>query len=240
MIIAALTAHAAADAAPENTANSDSKTKQGTEDTANELSAPSAANGGGVLKPAFVIMVPRLDLSPGDIQPQIQPSRAYNLSGGVEEKNLAIEWDDWHNRLARAVTPHIFKSIAYSLNVPEGTSTLLHIEITSDMRIKAAQVIRSSGILEFDSMVRDAVYQLDGNNILAFPAGSKRTEVDTDVAFKKGGTNNANYIEFGDVEYREVDSGESMQVPDTQSEHAGTDGSVQSLKHGKHPLWRGK
>ncbi|GEM_PF-2957245 len=181
---------------------------------------PPAAAAGSTAKPELTRLEPKLDLNPPGSrgQPEAKtPDRPVRFVGGVVEKDLAIEWDDWHNKVAQAVLPHIFNSFAEALNVPAGTTTWLHFEITSDKHVRDVKVLKSSGMLWYDRLVRDAFYKLDGNDVLTFPADSKRTWVATNVAISKGGKHKS-YIVFGDIEYQEVD---------------GNDGNARSADNGR-------
>jgi hypothetical protein len=187
----------------------------------------------------LIKLEPKLDLSPPPVQasqpsPQGKPTL---LTVGIEEKNLAIEWDDWHNKVSNAVLPRIFSNPIESLNVPEGARTWVHFQVTNDRRITSVQVLKSSGNLQYDRLVRDAVYKLDGSYVLSFPAGSKRTDVDTNVAFRKGG-GQKNYVVFGDVEYSEMDSQDAQQTPGaagSSAPQAADSNSEQSKK--RHRIW---
>src|SRR5262249_24036410 len=105
-------------------------------------------------KPELIRLEPKLDLSPTEAPqpPETPPSgKQITVSGGVVEKNLAIEWDQWHNRLVHAVPPRVFNNVVDALDVPTGATTGIHVEVTSDKHIKTVQVVRSSGNLWFDT-----------------------------------------------------------------------------------------
>src|SRR4029453_9699612 len=162
-------------------------------------------------KPELVKLEPKLDLDPVDKRQQsesVPPGQQVTLFGGVVEKNLAIEWDKWHNRLVHAVPPRVFNNVVEALDVPAGATTGIRCEVTSDRHIKTVQVVKSSGHLWFDKLVRDAVYKLDGHYILTFPPNSKRTEVATNFSITKGGKERGDLV-IGDVEYAELAPDES-------------------------------
>ena len=155
-------------------------------------------------KPALLKMEPKFDST--QVSLQTTPSRAdkqVKLTVGVEEKNLLIEWDDWHNEVARAVASRMFTNLGEALNMPRGITTWYHFEATSDRHIKKVEITRSSGNIWYDRAVRDAVLRLEGQEILAFPARSARTEVAGDLGIRLGGAKTG-YMRLGDVEYHEV------------------------------------
>ena len=184
---------------------------------AQDVAAPAPPKqSGDAPKSGFIKLEPKLDLNPPREEPQAEPRKSrFSLSGGVQEKDLAIEWDNWHNKLVEAVLPRVFNNFAEALNIPAGATTWIHCEVTSDRHIKTALITKSSGILWYDRMVRDAVFKLDGNYVLTFPAQSKRTEVATNVAIVKGGKRKG-FINFGDVEYADVAPGETVGAQDGQ------------------------
>ncbi|HEY9789338.1 MAG TPA: TonB C-terminal domain-containing protein [Candidatus Obscuribacterales bacterium] len=185
------------------------------------------------LRHQLIMQEPKLDLAPPVVAPPPTQGKPMKLTAGIEEKNLAIEWDDWHNKVANAVLPHIFGNVVDSINVAAGASTMVHFVVTNDRKITSVQVVKSSGNLQYDRAVRDAVYKIDGNYVLKFPAESKRTEVATNVAFSKGG-GQKNYIIFGDVEYSEMDGAGTPQA--AASPAAQNAGDSESAKK-RHRLW---
>lgn len=152
---------------------------------------------------------PKFDPNPGDTTPEPKPSKPFSIKAGIEEKDLAIEWDNWHNKVADAVMARVFENFAEALNVPSGATTWYHCEVTSDRHIKSAKILKSSGNLWFDGMILKAVYKLDGNDALTFPKGSKRTEASTNVAIVKE-HRKANYVIFGDTEFQEIEPGADL------------------------------
>jgi len=166
-------------------------------------------------KPDLIKQEPKLDLNPVITQPQPEsnpPGKHLSLFGGVVEKDLAIEWDNWHNKLVHAALPRVFNNFAEALNVPNGTTTWIHCEVTREKHIKSALVTKSSGLLWFDRMARDAVYRLEGNSVLTFPANSQRTDVATDFTVSKGGKHTGDLV-FGDIEYTEGTPEERTKSP---------------------------
>jgi hypothetical protein len=174
-------------------------------------------------KPELIKLEPKLDLDPVDQRQQSEsgpPGQSVTLFGGVVEKNLAIEWDKWHNRLVHAVPPRVFNNVIEALDVPTGATTGIHCEVTSDRHIKTVQVVKSSGNLWFDKLVRDAVYKLDGHYILTFPPNSKRTEVATNFSITKGGKDRGDLM-LGDIEYAELTPDQSAALEQAQQSTPG-------------------
>jgi hypothetical protein len=144
------------------------------------------------------------------------PAKAIKLIGNIEEKNLTVEWNDWHNKFAKAVRQHMFSSYFEMLNMKQGLSTSYRCTVTSDKHIKSVNIVKSSGDFWFDSRVVKAVNVLDGSDVLAFPSQSKRTEISTEVGIQLGGPRRQE-IDFGDVEYREMAPGEQPAAPPAES-----------------------
>ena len=101
----------------------------------------------------------------------------------------------------------MFSSYFDLIDLKQGLSTKYRCDVTSDKHIKSVSIVKSSGDFWFDSRVVKAVNSLDGNAILAFPVQSKRTEIITEVGIQLGGPRRQE-VDFGDVEYRELDPGE--------------------------------
>lgn len=130
------------------------------------------------------------------------------LTAGVEDKELLIEWDDWRNQFANAVERNIFHSPVEALIVPMGVTAYVACTVTSDGHIKEARIIKSSGLIFYDSAVHKAIESLDGSKVPPFPAGSQRTEVTCKIGFTHVDKKTTRYVYFGDVEHQ------SMSGPD--------------------------
>jgi hypothetical protein len=147
----------------------------------------------------------------------VPPGKQVRLLGGVIEQDLAIEWDEWHNKFARAVRSRVFKSFWESINIPQGSTASYHCEVTRDRKIKNLQITKSSGLLWYDRAILDAVSGLDGSEVLTFPANSQRTEVSTDLGISLGVGRDV--LEFGDLEHQEItDTAPAENGPTAQSE----------------------
>jgi hypothetical protein len=169
-------------------------------------------------KPNLIKQEAKLDPNPGTTEPAPEPrppGKQLSLFGGVVEKDLAIEWDNWHSQLVHAALPFVSRNFGELLNVPNGAVTQLHCEVTRDRHIKTVLVSKSSGSLWFDRMARDAVYRLDGHYLLTFPAKSQRTEVATDFTISKG-RKTGGKLEFDDVEYLESSGDDAQSVDPTR------------------------
>ncbi|MBY0551376.1 MAG: TonB C-terminal domain-containing protein [Candidatus Obscuribacterales bacterium] len=126
------------------------------------------------------------------------------LTGGVEEENLALQWDDWHNAFANAVAALMIQEFSPALSLRRGLRCWYRYEVTSDKRIKLIEITKSSGNIWFDQLVRRSVQKLEGNDVLTFPQGSMRTEVSSELSIKLGGASRG-ALRLGDVEYRKFE-----------------------------------
>lgn len=154
---------------------------------------------------------------------KIKPGQSLKLHGTIEEANLTIEWDEWHNRFAKAVRSGMFKSMFETINMRPGSITWYHCDVDSERHLKNVSITRSSGDFWYDSAVINAVKKLDGNDVLKFPAGSKRMQVSTDIGIRLGGPRTGE-LNFGDVEYRPLAPGEQApesHPPESQDKKAG-------------------
>ncbi|MBX9724617.1 MAG: hypothetical protein K2X81_24645 [Candidatus Obscuribacterales bacterium] len=133
---------------------------------------------------------------------QFAPGKQVKLTGGVIEKNLIIEWDDWHNKFAQAVAAHMFHNFIEMINMPHGATTWYHCEITADKHVKVVRILKSSGNFWYDKAVIDGVNRLENNDVLTFPKNSQRTEISTDLGIVMGGEKKG-YLRFGDNEYHQ-------------------------------------
>lgn len=140
---------------------------------------------------------------------RLKPGQIMQLHGTIEEANLTIEWDEWHNRFARAVKSGMFKNMFETINMRPGSITWYHCEVDSAKHLKNVKITRSSGDFWYDSAVINAVKKLDGSEVLAFPPASKRLEVSTDIGIRLGGPRTGD-LNFGDVEYRPLAPGEKV------------------------------
>jgi hypothetical protein len=140
-----------------------------------------------------------------DASPQ-RPGESVKLIGNIEEKNLMIEWNEWHNRFSSAVRNRMFSSVFETINFPRGLLTAYSCDVTSEKEIKDIKIVKSSGNIWFDSAVVKALRKLDGNELLAFPAGSKRSMVSTEVGVRFGSSGRSGELDFHDVEYRDTAS----------------------------------
>ncbi len=190
------------------------------DDTGSSNDAPRAAQAEAGPKPAYIRLEPKIDNEQSRAEPspekphetppaakpideQPTPGRSLKLSGGVEEKNLAIDWDDWHNAFGHAVASGMFENFGDALNMEHGLTTWYHCSIDADRHVKHAEITKSSGNLWYDREVLEGVYKLNGSYILAFPPGSQRSEIAADFGIRMGGAKTG-YLRFGDVEYHEV------------------------------------
>ncbi len=164
-----------------------------------------------LLEPTFAVQdEPKIPLTETKAPASFQ-DRQVKLLGGVEEQNLIIEWDDWHNRFAKAVAARMFNNYIDAINMPHLAATWYHCEVTSDKHVKNIRISKSSGNFWYDKAVIQAVMKLDGNDILAFPGNSQRNEISTDLGIVLGGEKKG-YLKFGDLEFHQF-SKENPAVP---------------------------
>lgn len=155
-------------------------------------------------------MEPKFDNRTAEVRAaglEVTPSRSASgikLTGGVEEENLALQWDDWHNAFANAVASLMIQEFSPALSLRRGLKCWYRYEVTSDKRVKKIEITKSSGNIWFDQLVRRSVQKLEGNDILKFPEGSQRTEVSSELAIKLGGASKGS-LRLGDVEYRKFE-----------------------------------
>ena len=194
-------------------------------DEIKETSRTDSAAGRQMLEPKYDTFEQKAEKQLNEIQSVVK------LVGNVEEKNLAIEWNDWHNRFSQAVRRRVFTSLFETINFRKGVITFYRCQVSSDRHIKDLSIVRSSGDFWYDSAVLKAVNKLDGDEILAFPAQSRRSAVVTEVGIQLGGPRLDN-LNFGDVEYREALPEE---LPDAGARKSGQPGhpSVRKKKHGR-------
>lgn len=165
---------------------------------------------------SFLRMIePKLDTSPGEDTYEPSQSR-FTIKGGIEEKNLAIEWDDWHNKVAEAIMGGVFENFIEAQLTPDGVSAAYRFETTVDRHIKNVEIVNSSGNQWFNHLIVRAINKLDGNWVLSFPAGSKRLEVVSGASVAKEPRKGTRAV-FGDTEIREADPSDEAPAPTGKS-----------------------
>ncbi len=118
-------------------------------------------------------------------------------TSGMTEDELeeqSIEWDQWRNRLSKAVWKkfmaklagndafmvgsHVFKlGVAPIVKLAEGSDAMYACEVMKDGQIRNLRIEKSSGNKQMNDMVLRCVWTLNGKSMLAFPAGSARKRV---------------------------------------------------------------
>ena len=144
--------------------------------------------------------VPLLDTS-NESQHLIKGPR---LFGGLVERELAVQWDDWRNRFLQFVRAGMIPNKYEELEWQHGITAQFRCVVTADKHIKSCEITESSGNVSFDNTLEMAVESLDGYKILTFPAGSRRTEVLVDHIYVTLGGLDPGHIDFGDVEYEDM------------------------------------
>lgn len=166
------------------------------------------------------------DLAPGNakVAPQggvLKGSARLNdseLAGedpDAQDQELQIEWDRWRNRFLRAVLAGAMDNLnnpqaadfrwdpvrqRLMTQFPLGTITWFSCQISNDRQIKNLRVDQSSGFVNYDQAVLDAVRGLEGTAILKFPSRSRRRIVSQAGGVKTSDQSQQQYFKFGDVE----------------------------------------
>ena len=191
------------EAPPAGCANKSDNSAAATPATA-AASTPAATGTSANSGPAFkgVELQPTLAPVP---PPPLYHGKPVQLSGGVVDKELEIEWDDWRNQFGNAIERRTFRSAVDAMIVPLGITAYFHCTVTADRHVKDIRITKSSGTLWYDRAVKDAVTSMDGESILAFPAGSQRLEVSFNIGLTHVDKKTNRYIYFGDVEHQTID-----------------------------------
>ena len=134
-----------------------------------------------------------------------------------EDQMLSVEWDKWHNRLLWSIQagvqeivnnpenmePHFDPQSGRTImspNIPLGTKATFFCRVSSDRRIVKARIVQSSGNAGYDKALLDAIYSLDGSNILRYPSGSHRTVVNEMASILTSNKAGHETFKFGDTE----------------------------------------
>ncbi len=135
----------------------------------------------------------------------------------ADDQMLSVEWDKWHNRLLWSIqsgvteivnnpenmVPHFDQErgkVIMAPNIPLGTKATFWVKVSSTRRVLDAKILQSSGNSGYDKALLDAIYSLDGSNILKYPSGSKRKVVNEAATIFTSDKGGREYFKFGDTE----------------------------------------
>jgi hypothetical protein len=180
--------------------NSDLKGMQGQNDDSGPLKGSAQQEGNAPLKATLS-------------QDQLQSE-----DPDADDQMLSVEWDKWHNRLLWSIqsgvteivnnpenmVPHFDQQrgkVIMSPNVPLGTKATFWVKVNSERRVLDAKILQSSGNQGYDKALLDAIYSLDGSNILKYPSGSKRRVVNEAATIFTSDKGGREFFKFGDVEH---------------------------------------
>jgi hypothetical protein len=147
---------------------------------------------------------PTLAPEPPPPPPPVYNGKPVRLSGGVEDKELEIQWDDWRNKFGSNVERRIFHSPIEALVVPMGITSYFHCTVTNDKHVKDVRITKSSGVLWYDRAVKDAVESMQGDDVLLFPEGSQRSEVSVNIGFTHVDKKTVRYVYYNDIEHSTI------------------------------------
>ncbi len=150
-------------------------------------------------------------------KPMTLEGRASLQDPDRDDKAVLVEWDKWHNRIAKAAYQRFnasllgddainFSGIPIKLGMspmhhfPDGLKTSTTCLVTADHHIMNLRVVKSSGVKEFDNLVLRAVKGLDGKSVLKFPKNSQRLVVTESDNFWVGTNTGFHQNQLGDVE----------------------------------------
>lgn len=143
------------------------------------------------------------------------------LSGGASDdpdagnQELEIAWDEWRNRLLRAIQTNLIKTINVPDNVhfvwnpamqmmqsryPNGTSVWYSFSVLPNRKIIDIRLTQNSRFPSYDKAVIQSISALQGNKILVYPKGSKRRIVHQEANVSTSAESNFQNFNFGDVE----------------------------------------
>lgn len=143
------------------------------------------------------------------------------LQGKVDDdsanQELLIEWDRWRNNLQRAIQNNVIARINVHNNVnfyfdqrqqmmvsryPLGISAWYSCDVLPDKTIINIRITQSSGVQAYDQAVYQAIADLNRNNTLRYPKGSKRQIVNQQASIGTATSNQYQKFQFGDVEHQ--------------------------------------
>ncbi len=158
----------------------------------------------------------------GGWQGTLQGGAAQNpLSAGVgndpdaADQEIMIDWDRWHNTLLQAIQAGTLAKINVQNDVNfvwdpakqmmisrygNGASTWYAFEVLPNRKIINIRLTQRSRFPSYDQAVVQAITDLQGNEILRYPKGSKRKIVTQESNVKTGAETQYQNFQFGDRE----------------------------------------
>jgi len=134
------------------------------------------------------------------------------------DQQLKIDWDNWRNRFIFQVQDNLTEEMNNNSDSliwnpatqqmvqrwPLGTMAWFYCSVTPDRRIVNLRLVHSSGYASYDRAVLQAVNELNGSTILAYPPRSKRGIVTQVAGIKTATTTTHRYMHYGDIERRTI------------------------------------
>jgi hypothetical protein len=146
-----------------------------------------------------------------------QNPMALNASNDPDagDQELMIDWDVWRNNLMQAIQSGTLAKINVQNDVhfvwdpgrqmmvtryPNGTSAWYTLAVLPDRRIINVRLTQTSRFPTYDQAVLQAINDLQGNNLLTYPRGSRRQIVSQEANVRTAGQSQSQNFQFGDVE----------------------------------------
>lgn len=144
---------------------------------------------------------PQQQLEVPNLAPPTQVNNVRQNPNELDGQELKVAWDDWHNRVARAIFNQIGPAAARKIPRSEPLVCVVNYTITRDGHVKNVHLQQKSSSSTYNDMVYAVVKGMTGNPVLQFPLGSRRMTVDKLSTFKHNvqGPNGYQYI-TGDQE----------------------------------------
>lgn len=137
---------------------------------------------------------------------------AANDPDGAE---LQIDWDRWRNALTQAIQAGTINLINIHNDInfvfdprknmmvsryPQGLAAMYTCDVLPNQQIVNARILQSSGNQNYDRAVFQAIMNLQGNNMLRYPRGSKRQIVTQQATVFTSADSRFQKFQFNDVE----------------------------------------
>lgn len=133
----------------------------------------------------------------------------------ANNQEVLIDWDRWRNTLMQAIQSGTLAKINVHNDIhfvwdprsqmmlsryPNGTSAWYACDVLPNRRIINIRLTQSSRYPSYDQAVLQAINDLQGNNILTYPIGSRRQIVSQEANVKTAGQTQSQDFKWGDVE----------------------------------------
>jgi hypothetical protein len=135
----------------------------------------------------------------------------------ANDQELQIQWDLWRNTLMQSIQAATLAKINVQNEVnfvldpvkqmmvsryPNGTSAWYSLDVLPNRKITNVKLTQRTRFPSYDQAVLQAINDLQGSNILTYPAGSKRQIVSQEASVKTAGESSSQDYKFGDVEHQ--------------------------------------